>query len=316
MRLEQIGLVSLRSTARPSPPRCVMEAEETEGYQVDPEFKEDEMELLRDPVPAASGERRSQAAEIRWVPDRIRKALEASKDLEEYRKHRVFKYLHLFAGPNDVLKWALTRECAEARLTFEGVSMDQKMDKHIDLAALETYQEIDKSVEQGDWDGFHGGFPCGSFSMARWNPRPGQPGPVRSKEEIYGLSTNNRHQQREADKGTLATQTTWLARRQVQSCRKRGVPELATLKNPPGSERSGAAWDLPEIDQALKDMSASIVEFNTCAFQQKQRERWWKPAKWAGKLEGLETLSRVCKCPSWVRHVVLVGKDRTEAAGP
>ena len=45
------------------------------------------------------------------------------------------------------------------------------------------------------------------------------------------------------------------------------------------------------------------------------RERWYKPSKWVGKLEGLTCLARVCRCPTWVKHVPAVGKRQTEASG-
>ena len=123
-------------------------------------------------------------------------------------------------------------------------------------------------------------------------------------------------QQREADRGTMmACQTTWLYERQVKSCKKRGIPEVSTLENPPGSEQSGSAWSLGEVKSALTHTHASEVEFHTCAYQSKLRSRWYKPSKWCGKLEGLPKLARVCRCPNWAQHVPLIGKGKTEAAG-
>ena len=40
-------------------------------------------------------------------------------------------------------------------------------------------------MKAGEWDYVHSGFPCGSFSMARHNPVPGQLAPVRDKMDIY-----------------------------------------------------------------------------------------------------------------------------------
>lgn len=65
------------------------------------------------------------------------------------------------------------------------------------------YDKIDQSIEKGEWDGFHSGFPCGGFSRVRWRETEGGPPPVRSAAHIYGLPGNTRQQQKEADDGTL-----------------------------------------------------------------------------------------------------------------
>ena len=44
------------------------------------------------------------------------------------------------------------------------------------------------------------------------------------------------------------------------------------------------------------------------------KDRWWKPAKWGGRLQGLEELSGRCQCPNWVNHVPLTGKSKTSSA--
>ena len=88
--------------------------------------------------------------------------------------------------------------------------------------------------------------------------------------------------------------------RQIENPRGRGVPEVATVENPPGSETmfEGPAWTLPEVKEIMDRIEAHAVEFNTCAFMSRVKVRFFKPAKWAGKLEGLKKLNRVCKCPA------------------
>ena len=161
-----------------------------------------------------------------------------------------------------------------------------------------------------------GGWPCGSFSMARW--KPGGPPPVRSRDEIYGLASNNAKQQSEADKGTLAaTRSVALMKLQCARADARGVPRVATGENPPGTDGiEGSAWIFPEIVKDLREMEAEEAVFNTCCFQE-GKIRWFKPGKWAGKLgeEGMADMRRVCKCPNWVTHQPLIGKDLTERAG-
>ena len=50
---------------------------------------------------------------------------------------------------------------------------DRKKDSELNLASPAIYDEIDKSVEEGEWDGYHSGFPCSSFSRVRRRNSPG-----------------------------------------------------------------------------------------------------------------------------------------------
>lgn len=249
-----------------------------------------------------------------WMPERVERQLEQSKTLADYKDKRVFTFLHLFSGPEDILAQSLQEECKRNKLQFEPTSLDRKMDPESDLSTHASKELIEGDVVAGAFDYVHGGFPCGSFSRARWNQSGHGPPPVRSGAEIYGLSTNTPEQQAEADKGTLmAVQTTHLVQKQIGSCRARAVPPLGTTENPPGDERCGSAWAVPEIRGYLTEVEAQFVEFTTCSFQT-ERVRWYKPAKWAGRLEGLPTLSRVRRCPSWVSRESLTGKSKTERA--
>lgn len=177
------------------------------------------------------------------------------------------------------------------RLEVYVEALGRKKDAEVDLSSAAVYDEIDKSISEGEWDGFHNEFPCGSFSRVRWRDSPGGPLPVRSASQICGLSGNTPAQQREADAGTLmATRSAWLHEKQVKCCRLRAIPEVSTLENPPGAENTGSAWDLPEIRNVIKDTASSSAEFNTCTFQSKLKRGWCKPAKWVGKLESIHTL--------------------------
>ena len=249
------------------------------------------------------------------VPNRVKRALNDAKDFAAFREARHFRFLHIFSGPKDKLAEALKRETEKAGMKFTAVSLDKKIDKELDLSNQAVMEELKNEVLKGEYDYVHGGFPCSSFSRARWSKNPG-PKPVRSKDEIYGLSTNSVEQQAEADLGTLmATSTTNVVESHCVACRKRGVPESGTLENPPGDQQSGSAWDLGEVKKALMDMGGGMVDFNTCAYQT-SKKRWYKSARWGGKLDGgLRDLSRVCRCPAWVVHESLVGKEKTEASG-
>eukprot|EP00435_Cladocopium_sp_Y103_P022173 s2755_g5.t1 len=188
-----------------------------------------------------------------WVPERVQKALEKSSTFDEFRKNRPFRYLHLFSGERDQLGISIKEEAKRARLEVYVESLDRKKDSELNLASHVVYDEIDKSVSAGEWDGYHSGFPCSSFSRVRWREAPYGAQPVRSAEQIYGLRGNTKEQQKEADEGTLmAVRSAWLHQHQVESFKRRSVPEISTLENPPGHEQSGSAWDLPELQAVVQ----------------------------------------------------------------
>ena len=230
------------------------------------------------------------------VPQRVAKKLAEANTFAEFRDARVFRFLHMYSGPKDVLAESIQKECARHQLSFQAFSLDKKIDPEIDLSDSTNRQILEDEVTQGEFDYFHAGFPCNTFSRARWNPGRG-PAPVRSAEEIYGLSTNNETQQQQADLGTvMATSASKIMRKHCRSCKMRGVPEMATLENPPGDERAGSAWALPELKEDLKEIEGETVDFHTCAYME-GKVRWKKPARWGGKPQGLKTLSKVCRCP-------------------
>ena len=114
-----------------------------------------------------------------WVSERVRKALENAADFGEFRSKREFTFLHLFAGKTDVLGEEICRAASEKGLVATVTFVDRDHDGS-DLAAEEPYKSILVDVEGGEFDGVHAGFPCGSFSMVRWNQKDNMPGPVRS----------------------------------------------------------------------------------------------------------------------------------------
>ena len=250
------------------------------------------------------------------VPHRVKVALENSKDFSDFRSRRPFKFLHLFAGPSDRLGSAVKAEAEKNRLEVHILSLDRQIDKNLDLSQRKTYEVLKTDVDKGEWDALHAGFPCGSFSRARHNARPGMPGPVRDGRNIYGLESNSPKQQAEADKGTLmAAQASWLYQAQVESMRSRGLPEVSTLENPPGDSDCGSAWMVPEVAKALNETNGDLIEYNTCAFQSRSNIRHYKPGVWAGRMEGIGAVNEICRCPAWVKHEPLVGKAKTEPAG-
>ena len=114
-------------------------------------------------------------------------------------------FLHLFCGPRDKLGEALVAEAAEAGLEVKVEAYD--LCKGHDLTDPNLVREILEKAKAGKYQGAHSGFPCTTFTRLRWRPEEGQPGPVRSRQHIYGLPTNTRAQQDEADRGTLLAAT-------------------------------------------------------------------------------------------------------------
>jgi hypothetical protein len=108
-----------------------------------------------------------------WIPDRVKRALQRSSTFDEFRKNRPFRYLHMFSGEKDQLGESIKKEAKAARLEVYVESLDRKRDSEVNLASHTTYDEIDKSVTEGEWDGYHSGFPCSSFSRVRWRDSPG-----------------------------------------------------------------------------------------------------------------------------------------------
>ena len=101
------------------------------------------------------------------VPSRVQEALNKAGSFEEYRRERVFRYLHLYSGPEDVLGRQLKEEAKKNGIQVMVLSLDRKRDKSLDLANPENHEMIKKEVAEGLWDGSHIGFPCNSFSRAR-----------------------------------------------------------------------------------------------------------------------------------------------------
>ena len=102
----------------------------------------------------------------------------------------------------------------------------------------------------------------------------------------------------------------------LQTQRLRRVPECGTLENPPGSEGQdeGPAWKLPEMENFLLDFKCDTAVFNTCAFQQTEKVRWFKPGQFSGRLQGLTSLQRKCSCTKYYKHESWVGKEKTAKA--
>ena len=93
------------------------------------------------------------------------------------------------------------------------------------------------------------------------------------------------------------------------SARERLVQAVATLENPlPSGPPYPSAFFVDEVAAFLQDEELEAAEFNSCIYGMPN----WKPARWAGPLRGLASLSGRCKCK--VPHVQVIGKKASAAA--
>ena len=97
-----------------------------------------------------------------WNP-RALKLLKEGRDFAKYKAEGVFRFLHLFSRPKDVLKGALESEAKKEGIRIQVESFD-KLDSG-DLAADQPYLGLMEELDEVD--GSHCGFPCGSFRMVK-----------------------------------------------------------------------------------------------------------------------------------------------------
>ena len=143
-----------------------------------------------------------------------------------------------------------------------------------DLLADEPFSSYFTAALNGHFDGFHSGFPCSSFSRARF--RPGGPPPVRDRQHLRGRPSNSRVQQLEAEKGTLlATRSAAMVRAVESGGKKRGLQRTATLENP--------------ADSWCRHVPECLVVARTSQYHRRTRRRASNPQHllfWSSSLEG------------------------------
>ena len=265
----------------------------------------------------ASSLRSLEQPKLEDLPERIREALRNARDFPEYQELRVFRFVHLFSGKDDVLGSCLKDMAKKEGLQLEVYSLDKLGEGDVDLTKDHPFMELKEEAEKSAFDAGHAGFPCNTFSRARWNMVNRGPPPVRSLQHIYGLPSNSPEEQQQADVGTLlASRSVEIIGIILKDQRKRRVPQAGTLENPPGSDtkEEGPAWELPEVKTFMEVFEGKVADYNTCAYQEGERVRWYKPGRFAGCLWDLHRLSRSCTCGQWIRHEPLVGAKRTSIA--
>ena len=76
------------------------------------------------------------------VPERVESLLKSCESFGEFKSKRQFCFLHLFAGPKDVLADALKASCEKEGSKLKVESYDKLIDKGHDLLAEQPFKEI------------------------------------------------------------------------------------------------------------------------------------------------------------------------------
>lgn len=165
------------------------------------------------------------------------------------------KCLHLFSGPQRKGDLA---DCL-SQLGWAVCSVDISQPHRSDLLDINVREAILEDVERGEFDHVMLGTPCETYSHLRREP-PG-PRPLRSKEEIAGISSGlseaEKKQLREGNEHTSF------------SCRAMGKAIEAgtsfTMENPePIYDVS--IWRMPEVEDICKRRGVATVDFDQCRY--------------------------------------------------
>ena len=240
--------------------------------------------------------------------------------LKDYLHKRTFLFVHHYSGAErDVLSEAIKGEASVQNIKVKTISVDKEAGSG-DLAKDEPYGQHLGWAQKGLIDGYHAGFPCTTFSRLRWRVQDGMPTPVRSKEEPYGLASNDVRQQAECDLGTvLAARATNIAK-EIEANKPdfTVLGPFSTLENPPESDHPQhlSAWEIEEVKQYLDIPGIRNTNFHTCAYESHLMEGYkhLKPQRMAGSLLGIQTLSKFCDCSLWAGHESILGKKKSKAS--
>eukprot|EP00435_Cladocopium_sp_Y103_P021718 s553_g5.t1 len=238
--------------------------------------------------------------------------------LEEYFTKRVFIFIHHFAGTSDPLSTAMRNEALAQGIRLKVYSVERDSGTG-DLLEDEPYSQHLQWARNGYVDIFHAGFPCSSFSRLRHRAVEGMRGPVRSKSEPYGLSSNSSAAQQEADNGTvMASRAIDMAVAVKSAPRITTTERISTLENPPpsGLQEHLSAWELPEMRKFLQADGVNTVIFNTCGYEEHLPvgSRHYKPQQFSGTLRDISKLKRSCGCGSPSNHEAITGPAKSKAS--
>lgn len=163
--------------------------------------------------------------------------------------------LHLFSGPQRKGDLA---DCL-SQLGWAVCSVDISQPHRSDLLDVNVREAILEDVERGEFDHVMLGTPCETYSHLRREP-PG-PRPLRSKEEITGISSGLS----EAEKKQLreGNEHTNFSSRVMGKAIEAGTS--FTMENPePIYDVS--IWRMPEVEEISKMRGVATVDFDQCRY--------------------------------------------------
>ena len=210
-------------------------------------------------------------------------------------------------------------EAADRKVLLKTYSVEK--DKGTgDLLKDEPYSTHLRWAKRGYIDAYHSGFPCATYSRLKFREAEGLPGPVRTKDEPYGGSSNSSPGQQACDDGTvMACRSINIADAVADKKVISTVGPIATLENPPESDHPQhlSAWELPEMKEFTKKGKRQVATFNTCAYQGQVPvgHRHYKPQKFVGTLMGIEQLCKQCSCGEYAKHDPIVGPQKSKESG-
>ena len=240
--------------------------------------------------------------------------------LKTYLRGRVFNYLHHFSGAEDKLGRAIEQSASLLGMVVRVESCDLKAG--VDLATDTPYRAQLKKAKAGGYDGYRSGFPCSTFSRARFNPVEGAPGPLRTQDHPYGLPDLDDKGKEEVRLGTVfLARSVEMAGAVMFTENDSGITPPVSLENPPPSEvkRHLSAWELPGFaEYSLEQGRSKWAAFPTCLYQRDREAgtRNFKPQRFLGSIEGLGKLTGQCPCGRAGHRHINLGNSAAAAAYP
>ena len=107
-----------------------------------------------------------------------------------------------------------------------------------DITQRKVLHRILRNIRKHNYSSAMLAIPCTTFSRARRSPKPGMPGPLRSSEEPWGLTTLTGRDQEKLDLGNAITRCTL---RIVVALERYKIPYI--VENP----QTSILWWLPEF---------------------------------------------------------------------
>ena len=202
--------------------------------------------------------------------------------------------LEIFAGSA-----RLSQSVAKAGITMFPIDISLFGSHNILLPSVE--RKIQNWMREGRITMIWFGMPCTTFSRARKNDGVG-PGPLRTPEQLWGLSTLSRHDYAKLQDGNLLFHALI---RFLQLCVSLCIPFV--VENP----LSSMLWMMPPLFPFFNNKLTTVVDLDYCAYG----EQWKKPTRLLCYNINLSPMANRCSgpfskcCFTNQPHVALTGRN-------